>query len=219
MRAIAEDASPETVLSRLGTLSCRLKRRADTRPLAVPVDAARHALKALVDQHQERRYERMAASGARTFDDDQEDTIVSRVSKRLLAVLPGRQDATYKRMFKEAPSEATKGMADERQAQLVRHLIALISEEPPKDPAYAGLRDLLPELKQARAEVEKGHAEYTAAFEAESALWNEIQLAEQKAREVYRDTHPKLELMFPGRKKLVDSFFYQPPKKGAEEGR
>jgi hypothetical protein len=51
----------------------------------------------------------------------------------------------------------------------------------------------------------------------DEAAWNEVQIAEQKARDVHRDTKPKLELMFPGRKKLVDSFFYQSPKKKKKE--
>ena len=212
MRQIDPKAGPRVVLDRMGVLSARLKRSAQTARLALPVDASRWELQRLYDLYLDRHHERMSASGALVFCDAEEDALIALVSTRLLGLVRNqRTDPRYRRMFPKAPSTVTKGVATEAQARLARQVISLIETEPD----YAGLRDLLPELKDARQAVVEAQREYREARDRDSAAWNEVQLAEQRARDLYRDTRPRLELLFPGRKKLVDSFFYQPPEKGA----
>jgi hypothetical protein len=214
MREIALDAAPEVVLSRLRVLAIRLKARPDTATLAGEVDGARTELKTRLDQYEEKHDERLAATGAVVFADDEEDAAIAGLARRVRVLVEGkRDDPRYLRLFQKAPSTLTEGVADEQQKLFAEHLIATLAAHAD----YVSLRDLLPELEGARQGVEVAQANQAELMRLDEAAWNEVQIAEQKAREVYRDAKPKLELMFPGRKKLVDSFFYQTPKKKKKE--
>lgn len=210
MREIAPDAGPLTVLSRLRVLNNRLVARTDTRPLSVEVTAARRALQSKHDDWQELYDARISASGAVVFADDEEDTAVSRLARRVGVLVDGkRDDPRYMRLFATAPSKATEGVGDEEQARFVQHIIDTVTT----DEDYLTLRDLLPELTAARQGVIVAQQGRQAALQREEALWNEVQIAEKAARDIYRDTHPKLELLFPGRSRLIESFYPSARKK------
>jgi hypothetical protein len=144
------------------------------------------------------------------FADDEEDAEIAGLGRRVRVLADGKlQSPLYLGMFPEAPSEATEGLADDRQRAFAEQILQTLRE----DPAYASLRDLLPGLEAARAEVVAARANLNAAIVAENKAWNDVQLAEAEARTAYNTTHPKLAILFPGRKRLVESFFYKAPKK------
>lgn len=215
MRQIREEAGCLVILSSLRVLSNRLLARPDTRSLAAPVSAAREALSAAHARWQELYDLRLTASGTVAFADDEEDALVARLVRRLLVLVDGKRgDARFQLLFDEAPSKTTYGVANGDQARLVEHLIETIAE----DGAYEGLRDLLPSLTAARKSVVDARSAQQEALQEEEGAWKAVQVAEQKAREVYRDTAPQLEILFPGRKGLVDSFYPATKKSKAASG-
>lgn len=204
MRQISPDASPQVVLSHLRVLTNRLSARPDTTALSSPVADARDVLKSGHDRWQELHDLRVSSTGALAFADAQEDGGVARVARQVGVMVDGkRTDARYLRLFERAPSTLTKGVADEEQARFVEHLIETIRD----NNDYTTLRGFLPELVSVRGDVVGAAVAQQSALRAEETAWNEVQLAEKAAREVYRDTVPALELLFPGNKRLVDSFY------------
>jgi hypothetical protein len=208
MQQIDPKAGAATVRSRLRTLGTRLRSRPDTLALAAPVDAAQVDLR---DKHEAwlaAHDATLAATGAIVFADEVEDDEIARVARRAKVLVDGvLKSPTYLRLFAVAPSEVTKGLAGDAQAALANHLITALAA-----PEYASLADAIPALKAARAEVEGALAARTACEVAEASAWTELQIAEEAGRNVYRDAEPQLQLLFPGQRRLVDSFFYQEPR-------
>ena len=148
MREIDQTAGPLTVMSRVRVLSLRLKARPDTAPLAAEVDAARVELKRRFDLWEEVHDAALASSLALVFADEIEDDAIAAVARRAKVLVDGQlRQPTYTRLFSEAASDLTRGVASEEQARLADHLIRTIET----NPDYASLKDLLPELREARA--------------------------------------------------------------------
>ena len=185
MREIDPDAGPLVVLSRLRTLGLRLRTRPETAPLATDVDAARATVAVRHEAWQAAYDARLAATGALVFADDSEDAVIADVARRAKVLVDGQlKSPVYLRLFSAAASSLTKGLADDPQRVLATHLAQVLAT----DPAYATLADRVPELTRSRADVVAAITARDGLLVGEAAAWNELQLAEQAGREVYRDT-------------------------------
>ena len=215
MKQISSDAGCPVILSNLRVLGSRLRARPDTQPFSVPVLATYKTLSEAHMSWQELHDLRVTSTGSVVFADDEEDYLVAKLVRRLMVLVDGkRSDPRYQRLFQEAPSKTTDRVADEEQARLVSHIIDTVT----KSDDYASLRDLLPSLTAAHAALATAKTAQQSAMQSEEAAWKALQVAEQVARDIYRDTEPKLEILFPGRRRLVDSFYPSNPRKSKKEG-
>lgn len=210
---IERNAGHATVRSHLRVLGTRLRSNPDTEALAAPVDAARVALAARIAEWEDAHDERVAATGAVWFYDHLEDEAVAAVAREAKVEVAGKLRAPwYVRLFASSPRELTRGIASETQRRLVEHLIATIGE----GDDYAVLGEPLVALVAAHAELEAAVAERRRRQIAEAAAWTEVVLAMAHGRAVFAEARPRLQLLFPGQQRRVDSFF--PPQR-ANRGR
>lgn len=210
MQEIKPDAGTDVILSRLRVLHLRLLARPDTTALAAPIKSVLTDLKTRFDHWAELHDQRLAAYGMLAFVDDEEDAEIAGLARRVRVLVEGRLDSPlWLRLFPEAPSEATGGVADNRQRTFAEQVIATLAQ----NPEYASLKDLLPDLLAARAAVAAAREKLHALVVADNQAWTEVQIAETAARAAYSAVHPRLMILFPGRKRLVESFFYKAPRK------
>jgi hypothetical protein len=150
------------------------------------------------------------------FADAVEDDAVARVGRHGRTAADGEVESPlYLALFASgAPSAVTKGVATDEQATLVTHLMKTIGT----NPLAAPLRPLLPSLEAARAGVESAQADRRDADAAEVTAWNALQIAESAARDAYNGTHPRLMILFPGSRRLVESFFVKAKRKKGGSG-
>ena len=217
MRTLKLTDGPETVHTALRVLALRLTARPDTRALAISVGAARDALGAALATWQDARDARVAATGTVAFADALEDDAIAGLARRVRVLTGGEKDAPlWQKLFAaRAPSDTTEGLATPEQAALAR----LVANVLLTDPAAASLADELPALDDARAAVEAAQVARAAAETDELTAWNALQLAETAARDAYNGAVPQLMILFPGGKRLVDSFFVtrSAPRAGEDE--
>lgn len=174
------------------------------------VDATRLELKQRFDTWEQAHDVALAATLALQFADEIEDDVIAAVTRRAKVLVDGQLRAPlYTRLFAEAPSEVTRGGASDEQGPARR----------PPDPHPRDERRLcLAEGPGARAargprRGAGGPGGTRAACRGRRRRLEELQIAEQKAREAYRDAYPKLLVRFPGEKRLVESFFPQASRK------
>lgn len=216
MRVIEVDASPEVVLSRMRVLATRLRTRKDTQDLVPPVQSARNTLKACVEAASEATDDKIACTGTIAFLDDEEDNEIAGLARSARVLVDGKlMSPIYRRLFFVAPSIATAGIASDEQEKFALHILDTLKTEE----AYASLASFIPGLEAARAAVAAEQERHKTLVTAESAAVTELENAKTLCREVYRDTYPALLLKFPGRKRLVDSFFYSPRKRKGKSKR
>lgn len=204
MEQLSVNDGPQVVLSRVRVLAIRLSARPDTRSLASAIILVRDGLKRALDAYEERKDERMAATGAVGFADTEEDELIASLARRMRVIVEGNlQDPRYLATFSMAPSEATSGVASDDQARFVGQVITTLESLP----ELAELADLVPDLKAARAAVVAAQEAHAAAEIREGVAWNALQAAEASARAAFADAEPRLMLIFPGQRRKVDSFY------------
>lgn len=212
MRQIDARAGYASVRSHLRVLAKRLKSRPSTAPLAAPIDDARRALDERIEAWEAADDDSVVATGNLHYADEVEDRVVADLARRAKVIVAGKLTSpAYLRLFPKAASELTAGVADDAQVQQVEHLIETIAN----NDDYRALRGVARQLDEAHQEVLLAREERMRSEQQAAAAWTELQIAEEAARAAYRDTHPKLTLLFPGRRRLVNSFF--PQKRSAQK--
>ena len=209
MQKLQHYHSPALTLRGLRFLLIRLGARPQTQELVPEVRAAREALQKAADAYDEARERRIAATAEIIHLDAEQDAHVMNLSRAVLMMTDGnRDDARYKKLFPEAPSTLTAPIAGDKQTRFVSALIGILRD----DAAYDGLN--------AHADILEADAKTLAdALEAREALYlpeskaqAEMRVALDKAKRLYNLTHPRLQLIFPEQKSLVESHFI--PTKG-----
>jgi hypothetical protein len=192
------------VLGALRFLSIRLKSRPQTAGLAPDVDAMRALLRDKDDAYAEAREQRIAASAEITYLDTLVDDAVMAASRELLVLTGGKaDDPRYLKPFPTAPSAALKPVGGASQDRFVKGVIVRFRE----DPDLAPLAGHAPKIEAAQADLEKGVAQRNDLHVKEAMTLADRRIALEDARRMYNLTYPRLQLIFPNKPTLVESFF------------
>ncbi|MCK6524465.1 hypothetical protein L6R49_23920 [Myxococcota bacterium] len=167
------------------------------------------ALTALITDEsllQDLRDELVALTAEVNYLDGQVDAAVADLSRRLLVHVSGdRGSPTYLAVFPTAPSAAVKNVATDSQSEYVHAAIRAVSADPSLvsidigalTSAQAALEDGLARRATRRAELRVARAKRDATLSAAILCHNQAAL--------------RLQLLYPGEKALVKSFFYERP--------
>jgi hypothetical protein len=204
MQQLRSNHGVPVVLSALRFLFIRLKSRPQTAGLAADVDAARALLWDKDDAYAEAREQRIAASAEIAYLDTLVDEAVMNASRELLVLTGGdAQDPRYLKPFPTAPSAALKPVGGASQDRFVKGVITRFKE----DPDLAPLAGHGTKIEAAQGDLDKGLAQRNDFYVKEAMALADRRIALDDARRLYNLTYPRLQLIFPNKPALVESFF------------
>lgn len=208
MQELNDADSPARCLTALEVLGTSLDGRDDTRDLYPAVEAAAERLEDAMRALRKAKNKRTSRTRGLRLADGLEDAAVANVARLVLGHTKGSRDADlYVRLFREAPSVTTSGLATPEQANLASYLIGQL--EQPDIPA--SVKDARAELVAARAGVATAQAARAGTDAIVTAAAAALALAKKEAISTYNGSYPDLLKRFPGQRRLVDLFFYAPP--------
>jgi septal ring factor EnvC (AmiA/AmiB activator) len=195
--------------SRVVTL--RLTGRKEADDIRTDVTTTRTTALADEDSYQNLRDELVALTAEIRYLDGEVDGEVSDVSRQLLLLTKGdRKSPLYLAVFPSAPSEATRLVATDSQNEYVHAIVRAVAAQPEQAgidttrlvAAQAALEDALARRTVKRAELRVARAKRDGSLAAAILSHNQAYL--------------RLQLLYPGEKALVRSFFYQKPSKAEQ---
>lgn len=201
MEAIREKHGFGTVDRALRYLRIRMASRPQTRALEGELNELRMRLQGHQASWEEAREERVAATAELEICDSDLDEAVSRLSKALLADMRA-DDPRYQTLFSLSPSQAMKDQASPAQSRFVRSLLSVLSGTD-----YAAYKSHAETIARLQARVEEVEASRETFYQAESLAQVKRRAVLAEARRFYNQAYPRLLLIFPGQKRLVESYF------------
>lgn len=187
----------------LRIVQLQLGARPETAELVDEVATARAAVRAAEEAYQDQRSRRVAATATLRYLDDQLDQAVGDLSRDMLAALRNdRTDARYRLAFPKPVSVAMRPLASEAQTVFVRSLLAELQTE-----QLADWADRAPAIAAALDAVEAQRARRAELYATEAQANARRQIAFDDARRGYNLLYPRLQVLFPKNKALVESFF------------
>ena len=204
MQSLNDKTTASRTLEATSFLIRRLGSRPQTRELVAAMVEVRQALRSADDSWQEARTARMAATAEVEFQDEWLDGGVMQVGRVARALVEGQTgDPRYTALFPIAPSAAMAPVGGDAQARFVKAMIQQLEG----DDAFVSLRH------HATTLTERAEALTTALAAREELYLAEAQAdavrtrAADAARRAYNLMYPRLQLIFPDRPTLVESFF------------
>lgn len=188
----------------------RLSSRPDTRPYGEEIGALRELLKQKGEAYDQALEERIAANTEVDYRDGVLDESVYHFGRDLLAMVGGdRQDPRFKKVFPVSPAVMMKPVATQEQNRAVVVLLERLQEDEDLEPLRMHYETIFGALEDLKAAMEARDAKYIV----ESKAHTDRQQCLDTCRRAYRLQYPKLQLLFPDKPKLVESFFLQIAKK------
>ena len=195
--------------SRVVTL--RLTGRKEAEDIRAEVSTTRTTALTDEDSYQNIRDELVALTAEIRYLDGEVDGEVGDVSRQILLLTKGdRKSPLYLAVFPSAPSEATRHVATDSQNAYVHAIVHAVAAQPELASidttrlvaAQAALEDGLARRAAKRAELRVARAKRDGSLAAAILSHNQASL--------------RLQLLYPGEKALVRSFFYQKPSKAEQ---
>lgn len=190
-----------TVDRALRYLRIRAASRPQSRPLEIELNEIRSRLQAHQTTWEEAREERVAATAELEVSDSELDEAVSRLAKALLSEMRA-DDPRYQNLFTLAPSQAMKELASASQNRYVRSLLTVLA-----GPDYAGVKSQAETIARLQGRVEEVEALRETFYQAESLAEVKRKATLAEAKRFYNQAFPRLMLLFPGQRRLVESYF------------
>ena len=203
MQKLRENASTEAIKLAAELHAARLQSHPATESLAPPVEGL---LTKMVDadaEHHKRQLARMILTGKLNYADSVLDDLIMDASRQILTLTGGdREDTRYRAAFTKAPSEGVEDVASTTQDAFVSNVAKAL-----RSPALSSLVALADPIEAAQAEVERLRAERDAAYIAEANAFSTLQLARVHLVDHINANLPHLMILFPKKKRQVNSFF------------
>ncbi|MCK6524448.1 hypothetical protein L6R49_23835 [Myxococcota bacterium] len=192
-------------------LTLRLAGRPEAEEIRAEMSASLAAVTADEDHLQGLRDEVVALTAESRYLDGNVDAATMDVSRQILVITSGdRKSPLYLAVFPSAPSEALRPMGSDKQSEYVHAVIRAVAAQPELSgvdvtrlvAAQAALEDGLARRATKRAELRVARAKRDASLAAAILVHNQAAL--------------RLQLLYPGEKALVRSFFYEKPSKAEQ---
>ena len=204
MTKLTEKTSTETLTTAAEVHIGRLSSHPKTTSLAAPVQAQLEAVEVADRDHHKKVLARMLLTGQLTYADSVlDDVVMSAANKALGLVERDRDDLRYRALFPVAPSEGVEEMASSAQDKFVANIIHQLRTNPDLQSLAA---DADP-IEAAQAEVAALRDQRDAAYSAEGIAFTALRLARVKLIDLISSNRPRLELIFPKKKRVIASFF------------
>jgi hypothetical protein len=203
MKNLKETSSTDALVTSARVHTIRLKSNPATEPLAPPTEAVVTELKSADALYQEALVKRMVLTGQLNYADSVLDDLVMGASRKVLDLVAGdRTDQRYRAVFAISPSDGTEDVASPAQDRFVSNVIVELRKD-----ADASLSALADPIDAAQAEVMDIRAKRDAAYAAEGNASNALRLARVRLIDNIRGNQPRLQIIFPKKKRVVRSFF------------
>lgn len=192
-------------------LTLRLAGRPEAEEIRTEVSTSLATATADEDQLQGLRDELVAITAECRYLDSKVDDETMGVSRQILVIEEGdRKSPIYLAVFPSAPSEALRPTASDKQSEYVHAVIRAVAAQPKLASvdvtrlvaAQAALEDCLARRATKRAELRVARAKRDGSLAAAILVHNQAYL--------------RLQLLYPGEKALVRSFFYEKPSKAEQ---
>jgi hypothetical protein len=204
MQSLSERHGFPIVERGLRFLAIRLKSRPETKDLAGEVEALRQRLRERDDIWAQAQEVRVAASAEVAYVDTLlGDGVISLAREIAFTANGDYSDPRYQKLFPTTPSVAMAGVAGDTQTRYVKTILSFLKQDDELKPWRARAKTLDEQLKQLEAAVAKRDELYIPEAKA---LAERRQVLDE-AKRVYNLMHPRLRLLFPRDKALVESFF------------
>lgn len=206
MYTMKETASSEFAMTLMVFLYLRIAHRPQAADITVDLKSTMDDVKAKAQTVEDKRLARRLTTAELMYLDEELDAALSRYVKHLLALLPaGRQDPRYVQMFPVPPSEMTRGMASEGQSRMLKNVL-LVHDG---DAELAAISAPAEVLRAALDAVNTTRDQRVLDYDAEQSATAALRSSLISARGVFNAVHPRLELAFPGKKRLIRSFYWR----------
>ena len=203
MQTLAEKDGTPTVLRALRFLAIRLHSREETKSLIPSVKAQVKLVQQAADNYEQAQEERMAASAEVEYRDHLVNAGVADLSRKALVETSNdRKDPFYVRLFPTSPSEATRGVGDDRQNKYVTVLLEQLNNLS----QYKLFAKEAKELGLWQQELETALEQRNKLYQKEAQAQIEWNIALDNARRAYNRVYFQLQLVFDN-KALIESFF------------
>lgn len=205
MEQLRDQHGHDVVDRALRHLSIRLRSRPESAPFAAEIDDLRGMIRSANDVFLEARETRVAATAELEYLDGELDAGIADLARQALVEVRGkRDDERYRRLFAAAPSDATRPVGGASQERYVRGILAqLTSEASP----FPGLREQAAPIEATLTALKEAEQRRADLYVAEATATTERTIALDRARREYNQMHPRLRLLFPRQRRLVESFF------------
>jgi hypothetical protein len=204
MKKLREDSAPDTVITTAQVHILRLESNPDTTSLAPATKTSLDEFTSAAELHHERRIARMGLTGKLNYADSVADDLVMGASRKVLDLVDGdRESLIYRAAFPVSASEGTAGMATSEQDKFIAGLVHALRT----NPDLSSLSALADPIEAAQAEITVIRKARDEAYAAEGIAFNALQIARIRLIDIIHSNHPRLQLIFPKKKRLVESFF------------
>jgi hypothetical protein len=148
--------------------------------------------------------ERISATAEIEYRDAIVDSDVADIARQILLEVRGnRRNHRYLKLFPQSPSKLMRSIAGPEQTKFVLSLIDTLNT----DPNYAGLKEHARLLAEHQKDLEVVIQKRTDWQVREIQLQSEWRMFYLQAQELYNSMYPRLLLLFPNNKNLVESCF------------
>lgn len=204
MQKLLERHGVDTVQEALRFLSIRLRSRPETADLAQSIEQVRTNLRDQAETHAEAREARVAASAEIVYRDSELDAAVANLVREVMVHTKGRRDhQMYIKLFAQSPSMLTMGVADAKQAVFVKTLLDILRS----DAQFANFTAQTELLEQRNTALQQAIGQRDELYVPESHASANLRVAMDQAKRIYNLAYPRLQLLFPNKRSLVESFF------------
>lgn len=204
MQKLRERHGVATVLAVLRFLSIRLRSRPETSDLAQAVEQTRGKLRDKSENYAEAREMRVAASAEIVYRDSELDAAMAGLVRSVLVKTQGRRDhEMYVKLFPQSPSVLMLGQADNKQDVFVKTVLDILRN----DAQFADFAAEADSLERSSTALQQAVEQRDALYVPESHASADLRVAMDQAKRVYNLAYPRLQLLFPNQRGLVESFF------------
>jgi hypothetical protein len=204
LKKLRENISAAALISAAEYHVGRLLVQPKTQGMAPPIQAKLDTLKAADQTHHQKVMARMLLTGQLNFADGELDDLVASLARKALDLVDGdRADLRYLALFPSAPSEGVEGMATDAQDSFVGNIILALRG----NAALADLTSHAAPIETALAAVTELRAKRDEAYVAEGHAATILSIARISLIDAIHEDEPRLVLLFPKKKRLVESFF------------
>lgn len=212
-KLLAHDRS-ETTLEHARFLHIRLGSHPELAPLATDLKAEIQHAKELIEQWQDARTTRVAATAELGYFDGLVDSIMGELARSIRIPTAGRTDhPLWTKLFSTPPSEAMRPITDPAQRRYVMTVVTTLRT----DTAYAEFTSFADRLEAAQAKLDEALATREELYVPESRARAAMDTAIEQLKRSYNLTHARLTLQYPDDEALVESFFLRRTRRGEGE--
>lgn len=204
MTKLNENSSTEALTTAAELHIARLSSHPKTSALAPPVQAQLEAVTVADQDHHKKMLARMLLTGQLTYADSVLDDAVMSASNKVFGLVErDRDDLRYRALFPVAPSVGVNEMATAAQDRFVANIIHQLRT----NPDLASLIALADPIEAAQAELAALREQRDDAYGVEGIAFTALRIARIKLIDLLSSNRPRLQLIFPKKKRIVASFF------------